>query len=201
MIVTRSPIVALAQKDVRVVFRDSFLVFLPVYAFVLALVMRVGVPYVPVENLDSYLAPAVVLFGAILLGTVLGFGLIEEREQGTWLLLRVFPISNNLLFLYFTLLSTLVAALVSLAVVPVYGHPIARPIAFGFMVVASSLTAPVITWVLGAIASNKIEGLAVNKIVSGVLMLPALVLSGARRLAQNRRYRGARTYLAIRRRH
>ena len=38
---------ALLRKDARVVYRDGFLLFLPFYALVLALVGRFGVPWVP----------------------------------------------------------------------------------------------------------------------------------------------------------
>jgi fluoroquinolone transport system permease protein len=151
------------------------LVFLPIYAFVLALAMRFGAPFVPVEHLATYLAPSVVLFGAILLGTVLGFALIEEREQGTWLLLRVVPIGERALFVYFTSVSTGLGALVSAATAAVYGHPIVDRTSFALLLLAGSLTAPVIMWTIGVLASNKIEGLGVNKIVSGIFMLPALV--------------------------
>ena len=84
---------ALARKDIRVIYRDRFMLFIAAYALILALVARLGVSWVPVENdnLDLYLAPAIVMFGTLLLGTLLGFALIEEREQGTWLLLRVLP--------------------------------------------------------------------------------------------------------------
>lgn len=170
-----SVLVALLRKDARVVYRDSLLSFLPVYALVLALLMRWGIAFVPVENLGIYTAPAVVLFGTILLGTMLGFALIEEREQGTWLLLRVLPVSQRLLFFYFGFAATVLSAAVSLVAAWVYGYPIADWTAFSWMLLAGSLLAPVVMLVLGGVASNKVEGLAVSKVLSAVLMLPALV--------------------------
>lgn len=166
---------ALLRKDARVVYRDSLLVFLPFYAVVLAVAMRFGAPYFPVPNLGLYLAPSVVLFGTIMLGTVLGFTLIEEREQGTWLLLRVLPLRRRSLFIYLAGLSTVLSALTSLIAVWVYGYPIVDGWAFASMLLAGSLLAPVVMLSLGSLASNKIEGLAVSKILSAVLMLPALV--------------------------
>lgn len=168
-------LVALLRKDARVVYRDSLLSFLPAYALVLALLMRWGVAYVPLANLDIYLAPAVVLFGAILLGTMLGFALIEEREQGTWLLLRVLPVSQRLLVFYLGFVATGLSAAVSFVAAWVYGYPVADWTALSRMLVAGSLMAPVVMLVLGGIASNKVEGLAVAKVLSAVLMLPALV--------------------------
>ena len=170
-----SQLAALVRKDVRIVYRDSFLLFLPAYALVLALVGRLAVPWVPVEHLGLYLAPSMVLFGTLLLGTVLGFTLIEEREQGTWLLLRVLPLEPATLFLYLGAASSLLSCVVSLLASLVYGYPVADLPAYFVMVAVSSLTAPIMMMALSAMASNKIEGLAVSKILSVVLMAPAAI--------------------------
>lgn len=168
-------LLALLRKDARVVYRDSLLSLLPAYALILALLMRWAVAYVPLANIGLYLAPAVVLFGTILLGTMLGFALIEEREQGTWLLLRVLPVSQRLLVFYLGFAATMLSAAVSSVAAWVYGYPIADWTAFFGMLLAGSLLAPVVMLVLGGVASNKVEGLAVSKVLSVVLMLPALV--------------------------
>jgi fluoroquinolone transport system permease protein len=168
-------LLALARKDARIVVRDSFLVAILLYTLVLALVARVVVPWVPVARLSLYLAPAMVLFGALLLGTVLGFALIEESEQGTWQLLRVLPLDSRTLFLYLGGGSGLVSMVVSLLAVLVYGRPVAEVPAFLLMVAVSSLSAPLIMLLLGAMASNKIEGLAVSKLLGLLLVTPAAV--------------------------
>lgn len=166
---------ALARKDARVVARDSFLLAILLYTLVLALVARVTVPRVPVAGLPLYLAPAVVLFGTLLLGTVLGFALIEESEQGTWQLLRVLPLASRTLFLYLGAGSGLASVVVSLLAAFIYGQPVADLPAFLLMIGVSSLAAPLVMLLLGALASNKIEGLAVSKVLSLVLLSPAAV--------------------------
>jgi fluoroquinolone transport system permease protein len=168
-------LLALARKDARIVVRDSFLVAILLYTLVLALVARVAVPRVPVPHLSLYLAPAMVLFGALLLGTVLGFALIEESEQGTWQLLRVLPLDPATLFLYLGSGSGLISAVLSLLAVLLYGQPVADVPAFLLLLGVSSLSAPLMMLLLGALASNKIEGLAVSKILSLVLLTPAAV--------------------------
>jgi fluoroquinolone transport system permease protein len=170
-----SSLAALLRRDARVIYRDSLLVFLPIYALVLALAMRWGLPLVPVDDLALYLAPCVVLFGALLLGTVLGFALIEEREQGTWLLLRVLPVRQRALFVYLAGLSSLLSAGVGLLAALIYGQPVADYPAFFSMLLSSSLLAPLVMLVLGVAASNKIEGLAVSKVLSASFLLPAVV--------------------------
>jgi fluoroquinolone transport system permease protein len=168
-------LLALARKDARIVVRDSFLVAILLYTLVLALVARVVVRWVPVDRLSLYLAPAMVLFGALLLGTVLGFALIEESEQGTWQLLRVLPLDSRTLLLYLAAGSGLVSMVVSLLAVLVYGRPVADFLAFLLMLAVSSLSAPLVMLLLGAMASNKIEGLAVSKVLGLLLVTPAAV--------------------------
>ena len=141
------------------------MLFIAAYALILAIVARIGVPWVPIDNLDLYLAPAIVMFGTLLLGTLLGFALIEEREQGTWLLLRVLPVGSKTVFAYFAASASLLSLVVSFAAEMLYGYPVADWPAFVFMLVASALTAPLVMLALGALAKNKIEGLAVSKLI------------------------------------
>jgi fluoroquinolone transport system permease protein len=166
---------SLALKDARVVYRDRFLLFICGYAFLLALVMRVGVPRVPIEHLDLYLAPAVAIFGASMFGMILGFALIEEKEQRTWLLLRVLPLPRLTLFSYLTGGATALSFVVALAAAAIYGLRVAELGSFLVMTLAASLTAPLGMAALAAVSANKIEGLAYAKILSSVSAVPALV--------------------------
>ena len=168
-------VTALVRKDLRVIYRDRFMVFIAAYSLILALVARLGVGWVPIDNLDLYLAPAVVMFGTLLLGTLLGFSLIEEREQGTWLLLRVLPLSSKIVLAYFVVSASFLSLVVSFAAAMLYGYPVADWPAFVLMLVASALAAPLVMLLLGALAKNKIEGLALSKIISAAGTLPALI--------------------------
>lgn len=141
----------------------------------MAIVCRLVVPFVPVPELDFYLAPAVVLLGPILLGTLLGFALIEEREQGTWLLMRVLPVRPLHVFAYLSASATVLSFVISLASALVYGFPIPDWPAFLVMLATTSLAAPFVMLLLGALSSNKIEGMAYSKIVSSTGLVPAAI--------------------------
>jgi fluoroquinolone transport system permease protein len=174
-------ITALLRKDARVVYRDPFMVAMLAYPLVLAFALRFVAPLVPVEDIALYVAPAAVIFAAMLLGMVLGFALIEERENRTWLLLRVLPVHQRTLFLYLLAVSAGVSLPIALASALLYGLPVAQPAFFVVMAGVGGLTAPLLMLAMGAYASNKIEGLALSKIVSQVTWFPALafVLSPA----------------------
>ena len=176
---TRAPRVnkysILLRKDLRGVYRDGFLAPLMLYPLVFALAARGLVAVVPLEHLGLYLAPAMPTIGTTMIGTIFGFALIEEREQRTWLLLRVVPVGQGLLFRYFVTSSSLLSALTAIGTSLVYGMAVVQPAVFVAMVGVSLLTAPLMALSMGAVAANKIEGFALAKILSSLMAMPALV--------------------------
>jgi len=165
---------ALLRKDARGVYRDRFLLWLCVYPLVLAALLRAVAPWIPIDGMRLYLAPAALMLAPNLLGIVLGFALIEEREQKTWLLLRVLPLRERTLFGYLATTATLLSLLLSLACAWIYGLPVADLAGFLGVAAANALTAPLLMLMLGAAAANKIEGLALGKIISTSSAVPLL---------------------------
>jgi fluoroquinolone transport system permease protein len=170
-----SKIATLLWKDARGIYRDGFLLYLCVYAPLIAIVARLGVPWIPIENLNLYLAPWLVILGASLAAIIFGFGLIEERERQTLLLLRVLPLSQAAHFAYLAITTGLLSCVVGLAAAAVFGQPVADLPHFLVMVAVGSLVAPLGMLMLGVAATNKIEGMAVAKLVSSMSMVPALI--------------------------
>jgi fluoroquinolone transport system permease protein len=167
-------VLTLARKDARSVARDGFLLWMIGYPPILCLAMRAAVPLVGVDGLDLWLAPAAVVLAPSLIGMVLGFSLIEEHEQETWLLLRVLPLRERTLLLYVGALPFALAYLLSLACTLLYGRlPVAWP-AYLACVAVGSLTAPVMALGLAALARDKIQGLALGKILSLYSAAPLL---------------------------
>ncbi len=169
-----SRVLLLLQKDLRSILRDRFLVWISLYLPLLALGLRFGVEWLPVPDLPLYVAPWMAIVGGSLLGTLFGFGLIEEREQGTWLLLRTLPVPPAFVSAYLAAVATAFGVAYGLVCVVLYGHPVADVPFFLAMLVASGLTAPVVMWLLGALARNKVEGLAVSKSISTASFVPLL---------------------------
>jgi predicted permease len=172
-----SKIGALLWKDARGIYRDGFLLYLCAYAPLIALAARLGFPWIPIENLALYVAPGLVTLGASLAAIVFGFGLIEERERQTLLLLRVLPLSRTAHFAYLGITTGLLSCVVGLACAATFGHPVADLPGFLLMVAVGSLVAPLGMLALGVAAANKIEGMAVAKLVSSMSIVPALVFA------------------------
>ena len=164
---------ALFRRDMRVIYRDRFLVAVTAYSLVIAAVSRVVVRRVPVAHVELYVAPFIILTATALIGLVFGFALIEERETRTSLLMRVLPVKSAMLTTYWTVVVGGFCLAINLASAVIYGVRPAHLPAFLLLCSVSALGAPVVMLLLGALASNKIEGLAVGKIISGSSLLLA----------------------------
>lgn len=165
---------ALLARDLRVVVRDPLLVLLVFYGLVIAAVARFVVPLIPVDDLGLYLAPAVPLIGVLLVGSIFGLLIVEERESRTWLLLRVLPVSDTSLTGYLFLLTAALALISAFASAAVYGQPVVRPAVWAGGIAAAALCAPLLAFSLGAVASNKIEAMALGKAMNLPVVLPIL---------------------------
>ncbi len=170
-----SKVGALLRKDARGIYRDGFLLYMCAYVPLVAIAARLGVPWIPVENLALYLAPWLVTLGGSIAAILFGFGLIEERERQTLLLLRVLPLSRGVHFSYLVITTGLLSCALGLVAAAVFGQPVANLPGFLLMLAVGSLTAPLGMLMLGVAAANKIEGMAVAKLVSSMSIVPALV--------------------------
>lgn len=157
---------ALLSRDLRGVLRDPLLLMLTFYGIALAGVARLVVPLLPAPALYLYLAPAAPLIGVGLAGSVFGLLIVEEREARTWLLLRALPVSERSLHGYLFLLTTGIALCAAVGGALVYGHPVARPATLLGGLAVTALGAPLMTFFLGSLASNKIEAMALGKLVN-----------------------------------
>ncbi len=162
----------LAATDIRSIGRDSLMKFLLVYPWILGLAMRFLIPFVTdglgnTFDLRPYYLLLASFFGVIIVaplaGFVVGFLLLDERDDGTLNALMVTPLPMNLYMLYRILLPLLlsiasvyiVLSLMNLVAVP-YLHLL--PI-----VLLAALEGPIFALLLASFANNKVQGLAVMK--------------------------------------
>jgi fluoroquinolone transport system permease protein len=192
------PISAFARNDLRTVRRDSMLVtvmlgpFLYAAAlwFLPALTDYVARTYafdlVPYRS--AIVSAFCVLGPPLLLGAVLALQLLDERDQNTLAALRVTPLPPSTYPAYrpgVTIALTTFSVLVSLAT---SGQVDARTLALsGPIALMAGLLAPVLGFVMSALGRNKIEGLAVMRVIGlavfTVPMIPFFILDSPWQLA------------------
>ncbi len=173
-------ILALSANDLQSTFRDPVfkgLLFFPFVAFVL---IRWGVPYV-VHTYPEVAPYTVVILmwgclqSATMFGFMYGFLFLEEKEEQIWQVIRILPVSGIKLVFSRLLLGLLISTAVNFCLIH-FGQIIY--ISFIKEILLSlqfSLAAPLIALALGALAKNRIEGLAQMKIVNVLLIMPALI--------------------------
>jgi len=173
---TGVPVLAnLLHKDLLSAYRDRFLVFLSLYPVVITLSTRYVIAVARVPHLDVYLAPANILMAQYVVGIIVGFNLIEEREMQTWIALRVMPGGTRFSRVYYTGFTVLASVFTALFSAVVYGVvPRNVPLAVAGTL-AASLTGTMVAFALGSLAQNKIEGLALTKTAGFGLISPALL--------------------------
>lgn len=172
---------ALLHADARLLWRDPLLGWMLLLPAALALLLGALVPaaetllaargfdLVPYRPLimGGYLmtAPGVV-------GMVVGFLLLDERDARTLTALRVTPLSMRRYLAYRVALPLLVGTVSTLAGYPLAGITPLPVAALLPIVLVAGLWAPLLAFVLAAAAPNKVAGFAVMKALNSVNLLP-----------------------------
>ncbi len=176
---------ALGPIDLRNIRRDgalSWMIFLPVLS---ALALRWGLPPLTAAVLARYgfdltpytpvvLAYLLVLMTPVTFAVLIGFLLLDEKDDQTLTALQVTPLSLNRYLAY--RLAVPVALTVALMFVI---FPLAGLTEFDLGVVlvtaiAAAPTAPMFALFLASLAQNKVQGFALMKLSGVVLFAPVL---------------------------
>jgi fluoroquinolone transport system permease protein len=174
---------SLTLADIRNVNRDSLLRLMLFYPWIMAVVLRWLLPFVTEGFADQfdfrpYWGVLTSFFGTLLMpqlfGYVIGFMLLDERDDGTLTAMRVTPLSLDRYLVYklaVPVVTSIAAVYIFVPVVGLVTVPYAPllPIAL-----VAALTGPVFALLLAALSDNKVQGLVVMKGLSLLLAAPML---------------------------
>lgn len=167
--------------------RDEMLRWLLLGPLLLALSLRLALPILALRlevalgfDLRPFfplLALYAILMPPLLFGMVVGFLLLDERDDQTLLALRVTPLSLSRYLAYRVGLPMLVGVLLSLLSFYVAGLGVAGVglTAVCLLTLLSAPLAPIFALFLAAFAANKVQGLALAK-AAGVLFMVPLIM-------------------------
>lgn len=176
------------RNDARLIGRDSFLSGLSVYIIILAIILRFGLPAL-VENFANnpditfsladffpMLIGYIALFaGALVAGMIIGFIVLDERDDNTIKALLVTPLPVAYYIAYRVIVPMLIAFVIILLNLLIINQ--ALPEFWQVVVIAAfaSMTAPLVMLFFATVAQNKVQGFAMNKIVGtlGLLIFAA----------------------------
>ena len=172
----------LAAADRRLVWRDPLLKWVLLLPLGLALLLRILIPRIhesllTVTGVDIAPYYPLIVGGYLMtapgiVGMVVGFLLLDERDTRTLAALRVTPVSMRRYLAYRISVPLLVAAATTLL-----GYRLIEitPLPFGQLLgitVVAGLSAPLIALVMATAAPNKVAGLAVVKVLNSVSLFP-----------------------------
>lgn len=173
---------ALGPVDLKNVRRDALLAWIPLLVIFMALVLRAGVPALTTllrERADFDLTPyyPLIMSGFMLtapgmIGMVVGFLLLDERDDRVLSALMVTPIPLTSYLAYRVAVPVVVGFVVTLAAYPLVGLlllPLSDLIVVSLL---GALTAPQVALLLATLAENKVAGFAVIKVLNSVQLLP-----------------------------
>src|SRR5690554_1900030 len=166
-------IAALVLGDYKNITRDPMLIMMSFALLLIILLVRTVLPDLTAflrEDLGfnlfpyySFIAGFLTLITPMLFGTVMGFVLLDERDEGILTYISVTPLRKRGFLLYRLFLPVIFSVLCSLLFL---GTTLLIPFSFCWLLpitVVASLEAPMLTLFLAAFADNKVEGLALAK--------------------------------------
>ncbi len=173
----------LGPLDARGVGRDALLRWLVVMPVGIALAIRGvlpallerAVPLLPFDLMAFYaplMAYVLLLITPLLAGMVIGFQLLDQRDDGVLDALRITPPRLRGYLAYKLALPILVGVGLTLITFPLAGLSIGGPGALLIAAVGIAPHGPLFALFLVAFATNKVQGFALTKMSNVLLMLP-----------------------------
>jgi fluoroquinolone transport system permease protein len=173
----------LGPVDLKNIHRDPLLRWFILLPVLIAAALRWGVPWLASTILNQFnfdITPYYVLITSfitmtmpLLVGTIIGFLLLDQRDDRTLHALAVTPLSLKGYLAYRIAAPLMISIALSIVVVRFSGMV---EIGFESLLIASICAAPLAPLValfLGAFAQNKVQGFALSK-GSGIILVPPL---------------------------
>ncbi len=176
---------ALLIGDLKNITRDSLLVYIPFGSIIMALLIRFITIYLNkflIQNYQFSLEPYYPLLMSFIVlsipsffGMIIGFLLLDERDEQILNFIAVTPLSKSRFLLYRTGLPVAINIVFTIIGLMVAGLTKTNYLSILPVIIMASLEAPMVALFLGTFAANKIEGLALAK-ATGILYFAPLVI-------------------------
>lgn len=178
----------LAANDTRLIGRDSFLVGILGFTLFIAVLLRLGLPWLAAEvapspdiDLDAaaffpLLLGYIVVFQAAMLGGIMiGFVLLDERDDQTLQALLVTPLPLGAYLGYRVLVAVVMAWALVVAELLIINQAVLPLPVLALIAAVAAPTGGLAMLMLATLAGNKVEGFAQLKIIggSGLLLFAA----------------------------
>ena len=172
------------QLDYYNVLRDPLLRWLVLFPVLIIVIIRWGIPELrdtlfeqsrfELEVYYELICSFLVLIMPIISGTVIGFLLLDQKDEQTIDALQVTPISMQSYLMYRNTLPMIISFVMTLVMLPLMGISNISIDKLVFVSIAAAPLAPIFALILAIGANNKVEGFAISKIL-GILNWPPII--------------------------
>jgi len=165
-------------NDMRNIVRDRLLLY---SAFLIPLIIilftRLVIPWIseniaPVEQYYPLLFMLIVITIPLMFGFVIGFLIMDERDENLLIVLRVMPISRNTYLLYRMLFLTLLSVIYIMLFPLLTGLIEIGLLEYLPIALLLALLTPILGLIANVVATNKVQAFAVFKMLGGVFYIP-----------------------------
>lgn len=168
--------------ELRKWLRDTFAGVVLFYPIMFALIGRYLIPLIERQanlNFKPYYPVILVSLGMItakLLGAVVGFSILDDRDDNILLTVKVAPLSMEV-FIGLKLVLIYVISFIGTAFVLWFANlaPVSAGVLFGVALVAA-FQAPLLAILINYLATNKVEGFAAIKGLNTLIIFPIVAL-------------------------
>ena len=122
----------------------------------------------------SLMSYVLLLLAPVICGAVVGFMLLDQRDDNTLMALQVTPLPIASYLAYRLAVPMAVSAVMALIALPLSGLAQLGPLELLMVVLAAAPLAPLTALFLGAYAANKVQGFALQKALGVLFIAPFL---------------------------
>ena len=175
-------IIALSLGDMKNISRDSMLIMAFGAPFLMAFALKFGLPLASQKAMEligldlTVYYDLIMSFGLLavpaMVGVMVGFIILDERDEGLLSYYSVTPLSKSGYIAYRLVAPFIICFVLSFIVLVIAGVAEFRFFSMVPIVFMISLEAPLMALFLGSFASNKVEGLALAKGIGTMMLAP-----------------------------
>jgi fluoroquinolone transport system permease protein len=182
---TLTVVKTLSASDFKRVRRDAMLKWMVVIPFFMAVFARWVVPmiigplsqWVPMELVYAILGSYFFVFAIpALFGAVIGFVLLDAKDDDTLTALQVTPLPLSTFLLYRVTTPTVLSAVFILVCMPIANLTTVPLLELVPLALLAALEAPIWALYAASFAQNKVQGFALTKIMGVIMVAPLVVL-------------------------
>ena len=169
------------KAEFKNIFRDKMYLFFVLYPVILGTGGYFLVPYLertvaPGNPIPQIVAMFLILITGFVFGVIIGFALLDDKDDNVLMSLKITPISVKFYVLVKLVISYIfgVIAMIGLTVATNFlpGSSVGTILLISLV---GAVQAPMVALIVNAFARNKVEGFVIMKLSGMLLMIPVLV--------------------------